>query len=64
MSPSGLFPSGLSLDGVTSISQVKRIISNKLHGVFMCECYPKKPKKFETGEELKLVPSIFEIDNH
>jgi hypothetical protein len=35
-----------------SISQVKRITTDKLHGVFMCECCPKKPKKFETEEEL------------
>ncbi|KAF4508123.1 hypothetical protein G6O67_004544 [Ophiocordyceps sinensis] len=26
--------------------------SSKLQGFFMCECCPKKPKKFETAEEL------------
>jgi hypothetical protein len=34
-------------------SQVKRITTNKLHGVFICECCPKKPKKFDSEEELK-----------
>jgi len=36
-----------------TIGQVKRITTDKLHGVFICECCPKKPKKFETEEELK-----------
>ena len=36
-----------------NIGQVKRITTDKLHGVFICECCPKKPKKFETEEELK-----------
>ena len=34
-------------------SQVKRITTNKLHGVFICECCPKKRKKFDSEEELK-----------
>jgi hypothetical protein len=25
----------------------------KLQGFLMCECCPKKPKKFESGEELR-----------
>jgi hypothetical protein len=36
-----------------NIGLVKRITTDKLHGVFICECCPKKPKKFETEEELK-----------
>lgn len=36
-----------------NLGHVKRITTDKLHGVFMCECCPKKPKKFETEEELK-----------
>jgi hypothetical protein len=39
-----------------SMGQVKRITTDKLHGVFICECCPKKPKKFETEEDLKWVP--------
>jgi hypothetical protein len=35
------------------ISQTKRSSPSKLQGMFMCECCPKKPKKFETEEELK-----------
>jgi hypothetical protein len=27
-------------------------VATKLQGFFMCECCPKKPKKFETREEL------------
>lgn len=34
-------------------NQVKRITTNKLHGIFICECCPKKPKKFDSEEELK-----------
>jgi hypothetical protein len=26
---------------------------SKLQKFFMCECCPKKPKKFETAEELR-----------
>jgi hypothetical protein len=36
-----------------SIGEVKRITTDKSHEVFICECCPKKPKKFETEEELK-----------
>jgi hypothetical protein len=25
----------------------------KFQGFYMCECCPKKPKKFETAEELR-----------
>jgi len=39
-----------------SMGQVKRITTDKLHGVFVCVCCPKKPKKFETEEELKWAP--------
>lgn len=28
------------------------LVKSKLQGFFMCECCPKKPKKFETAEEL------------
>jgi hypothetical protein len=37
----------------TRVNHIKRLTTDKLHGVFMCECCPKKPKKFETEEELK-----------
>jgi hypothetical protein len=33
-------------------SLVKRITTDKLHGVFICECCPKKPKKFDSEEDL------------
>lgn len=33
--------------------QVKPITTNKLPGVFICECCPKKPKKFDSEVELK-----------
>ena len=30
----------------------------KIQGFFMCDCCPKKPKKFETAEELRYVHSL------
>lgn len=30
--------------------------ASKIQGFFMCDCCPKKPKKFETVEELRSVP--------
>ncbi|KAK3689135.1 hypothetical protein B0T22DRAFT_498991 [Podospora appendiculata] len=30
------------------------LLASKLKGPYMCECCPKKPKKFETEDELKL----------
>lgn len=34
-------------------SQGKSSNSPKIQGIFMCECCPKKPKKFDSQEELK-----------
>ena len=34
-------------------------IATKMHAFHMCECCPKKPKKFETREELMYVKSMF-----
>ena len=31
------------------------VLSAKMQGFFMCECCPKKPKKFETAEELRYI---------
>jgi hypothetical protein len=31
----------------------KHSTAPKIQGVFMCECCPKKPKKFDSQEELK-----------
>lgn len=36
-----------------SISQSKHNTTPKMQGVFICECCPKKPKKFDSQEELK-----------
>jgi hypothetical protein len=36
-----------------TISQTKRSSPQRHQGMLMCECCPKKPKKFETEEELK-----------
>ncbi len=36
-----------------SDSMAKHANPGKIHGGFMCECCPKKPKKFDTQEELK-----------
>lgn len=33
-------------------------LAAKLKGPYMCECCPKKPKKFETEEELRYVPQL------
>jgi len=30
----------------------------KMQGVFICECCPKKPKKFDSQEELKYLPKL------
>ena len=32
-------------------------VSNKIQGLFICECCPKKPKKFDSEEELRYVLS-------
>ncbi|RDW91479.1 hypothetical protein BP5796_02644 [Coleophoma crateriformis] len=34
------------------IGHVKHNSAPKMHGVFICECCPKKPKKFDTQEDL------------
>ena len=34
-------------------------LTAKMRGFYMCECCPKKPKKFETREELKYVQLFF-----
>jgi hypothetical protein len=36
-----------------SVSQGKSSNTPKIQGIFMCECCPKKPKKFDSQEELK-----------
>jgi hypothetical protein len=36
-----------------SLSHGKQNSAPKMQGVFMCECCPKKPKKFDSQEELK-----------
>jgi hypothetical protein len=36
-----------------TMSQTKRSSPQRHQGMLMCECCPKKPKKFETEEELK-----------
>lgn len=33
------------------------LIAAKMKGPYMCECCPKKPKKFDTEDELKYVPT-------
>ncbi|KAL2073207.1 hypothetical protein VTL71DRAFT_10531 [Oculimacula yallundae] len=35
-----------------SLGTSKHSTSPKLHGVYMCECCPKKPKKFDSQEQL------------
>jgi hypothetical protein len=35
------------------ITEVQKPGGSKVQGFFMCECCPKKPKRFETAEELK-----------
>ncbi|KAF8862298.1 hypothetical protein BDZ45DRAFT_585692 [Acephala macrosclerotiorum] len=35
-------------------SQTKNTSAPKMQGVFMCECCPKKPKKFDSQEELNI----------
>lgn len=37
------------------VGHVKHNSAPKLHGVYICECCPKKPKKFDTQAELKYV---------
>ncbi|KAK8086782.1 hypothetical protein PG994_001756 [Apiospora phragmitis] len=34
------------------LSDVSKTTMSRIQGFFMCECCPKKPKKFETAEEL------------
>jgi len=34
------------------------LLAAKMQGFFMCECCPKKPKKFETQEELRYVADM------
>jgi hypothetical protein len=36
-----------------NVGHAKHNTSPKLQGVYMCECCPKKPKKFDSQEELK-----------
>jgi hypothetical protein len=36
-----------------SMSHGKPNNASKIQGVFMCDCCPKKPKKFDSQEELK-----------
>ena len=36
-----------------SLSQAKHKAAPNMQGVFICECCPKKPKKFDSQEELK-----------
>ena len=39
-----------------SMGVSKHSSNPKLQGVFICECCPKKPKKFDSQEELKYIP--------
>jgi hypothetical protein len=44
----------------------KQSTGPKLQGVFICECCPKKPKKFDSQEELKyfaLIPQKYIVSN-
>ncbi|OBR03280.1 C2H2 finger domain-containing protein [Colletotrichum higginsianum IMI 349063] len=34
------------------LAEVSKPVGTKISGFFMCDCCPKKPKKFETAEEL------------
>jgi hypothetical protein len=36
-------------------------LASKLKGPYMCECCPKKPKKFETEEELRYVVATWQL---
>jgi hypothetical protein len=47
------------------VGHVKHHSTSKLlHGIYMCECCPKKPKKFETAEELTYVDFFFFCQPH
>jgi hypothetical protein len=35
------------------LNDVAKLNGTKMQGFLMCECCPKKPKKFETVEELR-----------
>jgi hypothetical protein len=37
-----------------SVAQSRKSHASHLQGVFICECCPKKPKKFDTEEDLRL----------
>lgn len=39
-----------------TVGQVKHSGGPKMQGVFICECCPKKPKRFDSAEELKYYP--------
>ena len=43
---------GRAIAGQRKIADVQKPTGTKIQRVFMCECCPKKPKKFETAEEL------------
>jgi hypothetical protein len=43
--------------GESPKSHARRSIGVKMQGFYMCECCPKKPKKFETPDELRYVRS-------
>jgi hypothetical protein len=41
-----------------SIGQAKHNGGPKIQGVYICECCPKKPKRFDSPEDLKYIPII------
>lgn len=43
--------------GPRKLSEMAKPAGAKFQGFYMCECCPKKPKKFETAEELRYVIS-------
>ena len=43
----------MSSNGSKKLDGMSKSVGSKLQDFFMCECCPKKPKKFETAEELR-----------
>jgi hypothetical protein len=37
----------------SAVNQNRHTNASRIAGQFMCECCPKKPKKFESEEELR-----------
>lgn len=49
------FSDGRPFASPRKLTEVSKPNGAKIQGFFMCECCPKKPKKFETAEELRYV---------